>query len=291
MWKNKIANKYSGGVRDSNLECFRIITMLVIIAHHYVVSSGLIEMVNTSPSLGRNDIFLLLFGWGGKTGINCFVFITGYFMCTSKITKKKFVNLLGEFYFYTIVISLIFLITGYTTFEIKDFFKAVFPFYTISDNFTACFLLFYLFIPFLNKLISALTEKEHFKLMILCVFIYTFLPSFAGAAVTFNYITWFMILYIIASYIRLYPKKIYENVKVWGILAVASVLISWGSVISLAWVAKEFGRGGAYFLVADSNKVLAVATAICAFIFFKNLKMRKSRFINAIASSTFGVLL
>lgn len=28
----------------------------------------------------------------GKTGINCFVLITGYFMCTSDITVKNIVN-------------------------------------------------------------------------------------------------------------------------------------------------------------------------------------------------------
>lgn len=30
-------------MRDSNLEIFRIITMLLIIAHHYVVNSGLLD--------------------------------------------------------------------------------------------------------------------------------------------------------------------------------------------------------------------------------------------------------
>jgi len=265
--------------------------MLIIIAHHYVVNSGLMDLINTSPKLGVNDMFLLLFGWGGKTGINCFLLITGYFMCTSKITKKKFVKLLGEFYFYGIIIFLIFLVTNYTVFKIEDFLKIVFPFYTIGSNFTVCFLLFYLFIPFVNKLIGVLIEKEHFCLMILCVFIYTFLPSFAGASVAFNYITWFMVLYIIASYIRLYPKKIYENVKLWGILAALSVLVSWGSVICFAWISKKFGRGEAYYFVSDSNKVLAVVTAICAFMFFKNLRLRKNSFINAVASSTFGVLL
>ena len=31
--------------RDSNLELFRIITMLLIVAHHYVVNSGLMEVI------------------------------------------------------------------------------------------------------------------------------------------------------------------------------------------------------------------------------------------------------
>lgn len=291
MKKRAMRTNIRGGGRNSNLELFRIITMLVIVAHHYVVNSGLLDMINESASLGVNDIFLLLFGWGGKTGINCFVLITGYFMCTKHITKKKFVKLLGEQYFYTILILLIFIVTGYITFGVKDLLKTVLAFFNVSTNFTSCFLLFYLFIPFLNKLINALTEKEHLWLMALCLFIYTFLPSFVKATVIFNYITWFGIIYIMASYIRLYPRKIYENTKLWGFLTVVSIMASWGSVIGFAWIAKVFGRGRAYFWVADSNKVMAVVTAVCAFLFFKNLKIRSSRLINTVASSTFGVLL
>ena len=83
-------NKFGGGIRSSNIELFRILSMLMIVAHHYVVNSGLMNCIDAQSTLRFQDYFLLLFGWGGKTGINCFVLITGYFMCTSAITKKKF---------------------------------------------------------------------------------------------------------------------------------------------------------------------------------------------------------
>lgn len=148
------------GVRSSNIELFRILSMLMIVAHHYVVNSGLIDCIDTQASLHFQDYFLLLFGWGGKTGINCFVLITGYFMCTSNITKEKFCKLLGELYFYKVVIWCLFFFSGYQSFSIGDFLEMLFPFFTVADNFTACFLLFYLLIPFLNKLIHSLTEKN-----------------------------------------------------------------------------------------------------------------------------------
>lgn len=54
--------------RDSNIEFFRIITMLLIIAHHYVVNSGL--AYNDGPifndSLSTPSLFLLIFGAWGK---------------------------------------------------------------------------------------------------------------------------------------------------------------------------------------------------------------------------------
>ena len=124
-------------------------------------------MINESESLGFNDIFLLLFGWGGKTAINCFVLITGYFMCTSRITLKKYIKLLGARYFYAITIFAIFLISGYSAFGVKGFLRVIFPFFSVKDGFTPCFLLFYLFISFLNKFIDVITEKEHLLLLTL----------------------------------------------------------------------------------------------------------------------------
>lgn len=37
-------------VRDSNIELLRILMMIVIVAHHYIVNSGIFQMiVNTPP--------------------------------------------------------------------------------------------------------------------------------------------------------------------------------------------------------------------------------------------------
>ena len=286
-------NNSGGGVRSSNIELFRILSMLMIVAHHYVGNSGLMSCIDAQNVLHFQDYFLLLFGWGGKTGINCFVLITGYFMCTSAITKKKFFKLLGERYFYAVAIWCLFFFTGYEAFSVKGFLKMMFPFFTVADNFTSCFLLFYLLIPFLNKLIHALTEKEHFMLMAWCIGIYVFLPSFAKANVVFNYITWFSILYVIASYIRLHPKDWFNSTRITGFLAGASLLLSWASVIVLAMFSRIIGKGIGicYFFVADSNKVLALMTSVSTFLFFKTLKIGYGKVINTIAASTFGVLL
>lgn len=284
--------KRKEGVRNSNIKLFRIISMLIIVAHHYVVNSGLLEKINESTYLGANDIFLLLFGWGGKTGVNCFVLITGYYMCTSKITLKKYMRLLGERYFYAVVFFFIFLVTGYMTFSFKGFLKVLIPFFNISDGFVSCFLLFYLLIPFLNKFIKVLNEKEHAILLLILLFIYTVLPSFLKATVTFNYVTWFCILYFIASFLRLYQKKWMENTGLWASLTMISLFLSWTSVIFFAYIGKIIGNIEiAYFLVYDSNKILALTTGTAAFMLFKSLKLKQHRWINLIAGSTFGVLL
>ena len=286
-------NKYDRIVqRESGIELFRIVLMLVIVSHHYVVNSGLSTLISENATLTSNIIFLLLFGWGGKTAINCFVLITGYFMCESNITVRKFIKLLLQVEFYKITIYLIFLLTGYESYSIKGLLKSITPFYSIGSGFTSSYLIFFLFIPFLNILIHGMDKKIHLKLIGLCVLVFTILPSFILAKVTFSYVFWFIIIYLIAAYIRLYPENWFYSLKVWGIMMLVSLGLSWCSVIAIAWLGKLLHINGyQYFFVADSNKILALVTAVCAFMYFKNLHVNYNKFINTIAASTFGVLL
>lgn len=278
--------------RDSNLELFRILTMLLIVSHHYVVNSGLTEVIRGDVQqygITTKSIFYLLFGAWGKTGINCFVLITGYFMCKSQITKKKFVKLLVQIYFYKIVIYLIFLLSGYEPFSPKSLLKAILPFTQIDKNFTGCFLIFYLCIPFLNLLVGNMTKRQHELLLVLSLSVYVIIGTVLN--VSFNYVTWFCILYFISSYIRLYPIPLFENTKFWLICTLISVLLSCLSIIGMLWIGEKIGKYNPYFFVADSNKIFAVCTGVSSFMLFKNLKIKYNSFINVVASTSFGVLL
>lgn len=274
--------------RSSNLELFRILTMLSIIAHHYVVNSGLTaaDGVILSNPTSIHSLVLLVVGAWGKIGINSFVLITGYFMCKSNITLNKFMKLLLEIMFYRIIITSIFWITGYSEFSIMGLVKLLIPIKTINDGFGSAYIVFFLFIPFLNILVKNMNERQHIRLLILSGFLYTFLGTFPIIfSVRFNYVSWFIVLYFISSYIRLYPKKVFEKAQLWGVLLASSIIIS---IISVIFCTRY---GNAYMFVTDSNTFLAVTVALCAFMFFNNLKIKNSKIINIIASATFGVLL
>lgn len=271
--------------RESNLELFRIITMLLIVAHHYVVNSGLTAAdgpVMAAPT-SAPSLFLLLFGAWGKIGINCFVMITGYFMCKSKITAKKFAKLVGEWLLYRYVIHLIFIVLGIETVSLRGLIEIIVPITSLAQNFTSCFVVFWLFIPFLNRLINSINERQHVYLLLLTGFTYVFLGTVHR--VTMNYVSWFMVLYVIASYIRLYPKKWMGSKLICGIMLLIAVALSATSVIVCTY--KGFST---FFFVTDSNAFLAVLVGVFGFLFFKNIRIPHNIFINTVAASTFGVL-
>lgn len=275
--------------RDSNLELYRIVCMLMIVAHHFVVNSGLNSPDGsiTSHPDEPNSLFLLMWGMWGKTGINCFLLITGYYMCTSKITLRKFFKLLFQIYLYKMVIFLIFLAGGYETLSMVRVTKLLMPFWGFNSNFTSCFIGFYLLIPFLTVLVQNLKKRQHLSLVFLALLYYTLLGSIPKFDVKFNYITWFSILFLLASYMRLYPQRIFDKSRLWAWMTVSCVILAMGSVVFM----QHYRMDRAFFFVSDSNRILAVAIAVSSFLWFKNMKMKQSKIINAIGGSTFGVLL
>lgn len=104
-----------------------------------------------------------------------------------------------------------------------------------------------------------------------------------------NYVTWFCVLYIISSYISIYGIH-YKNVKIkWGWLSFISIIISATSVLVFSTIVNTPWRE--FILVSDSNHIMAVITSICLFMYFKDLPIKNSAFINKVASCMFGVLL
>ncbi len=282
----------SGKQRESGIELFRIITMLMIVAHHYLMNTDLSVKLYESASLSWNSLFLLLFGSGGKLGINCFVVITGYFICTSRITLKKYLKLLLWVEFYKIAIFAIFLITGQQAISLKSLFSVLWSYTSVASSFTSAYLIFYLFIPFLNILIKGMDKKQHLTLCGLCIIVYSVFATI-GIKVSFNYVTWFSVIYLIGSYIRLYPEKWFDSKKLWGWITVALIIGSFIAIIVLAYISQRYlgELKGFYHFVQDSNKILAVMIAISAFMYFKNIKIGYRKWINKIAASSFGVLL
>lgn len=267
--------------------------MLLIVAHHYVVNSGLFDVLQEAP-FNASSCVMLLFGAWGKTGINCFVIITCWFMCKSKITGEKLLKLYLQITFYAIVIYALFLFTGHEKFSAVTAVGKLFPVKSLSDGFVSCFLVFYLLIPFLNILVSNLDKKMHRYLALLLLTAYTILPTIPKFHFTFNYVSWFAVLYIMTSYIRFHGIGIKMSHKQWGWLTVLMILISSASVISLIAIYK-MGYIGIqlfpYFFISDSNKILSLAVAFSSFMWFKDLRIPHSRLINAIGGATFGVLL
>ena len=190
--------------------------------------------------------------------------------------------------FYNLVIYGLFVGFGYCKFTLGSFLSAAMPIKDIRGDFTSCYFVFFLTIPFLNILVRNMTKRQHFWLLVLCLSVYTVWAQLPYLNVSMNYVMWFGVIYLIASYIRLHSDLDKLGCKKWGWMTLAAVIIAYLSVLAFIHVGHT---ELVFYFVTNSNAILAVVVSVCSFMFFKTMPLKYHTWINAAGASTFGVLL
>lgn len=275
--------------RESKYELLRIISMLLIIAHHFSVHGGFKYPNNT---LAVNSVFTQILLSGGKLGVNIFVLISGYFLSKSKIKVKRIICLCLQILFYSLVIFGVFTIAGLQPFSIKELIKNIFP---ISYNlwwFASTYIALYLLSPFINKVISVLSKKQYRLLLIIMFVMWSFIPTLLFTFSQANDLLWFVFLYLLAGYIRIHLDEKTNSVKRYCIITIALIFL----IFLLNILFDVLGMKIAFFAkhattFYSQDRVTTLLIAVFMFLMFKNLKIKPSVIINSIASTVFGVYL
>ncbi len=273
--------------RRSNLELLRIVSMILIVAHHYSVHGGFIL-----PNMNFNKVFIQILSLGGKLGVDCFVLITGYFMIQSKFRLEKAVKLWAQIWFYSVLFMGIFYGFGFAEFQLEMFIKSIMPITYSMYWFATTYLVLYILTLFLNPAIKRMSRKQHLALIWTLGTLWSILPTFTNGDFGYSSLGLFVLLYFIGSYFRLHPSK-------WTNQCARSFLfgiIMYGIIIAFVFLidflSVEFPElAGNETYLAGENKVTTILCAIGLFLGFKNLKMAYHPWLNRFASSMFSVYL
>lgn len=276
--------------RDSNFELLRILSILLIIMHHYSAQGigGLSE-----HALSVNKTIEYILSLGGKIGVNCLILITGYFMVNSSINYMKLLKLIFEVFFYSILSMIIFYGLGLSAFDPKVVKESLFPLTYDMYWFATTYIVLYLLSPFINYFIRGLSRGNHLKLILLLVVLWSVFPVFTfGQAPGYSNLGWFILVYLIGAYIKLYPNLYFDNFKLnlavaalsYGIIALSVI------ILELLGIKNSFYSEHAAYL-REMNMFPTLLCSVSLFLIFKNLKVGKVKVINTIAMSTFGVYL
>lgn len=207
-------------------------------------------------------------------------------MCNSMISLRKFLKLYLEIIFYHFAIWFIFIACGLSKFNLQMMAVWLLPLHHLSDNFTQGYMALFLCIPFLNVLLRNLNQSSHAVLIGVGLTIYSFLYQIPMLKINYNYLSWFIVVFCIAAYIRKYGLFRNDDRKFWGIVSVLMILLSMVSVVVCVW----FGQWQ-YSLVGECMAWGAILTSVSVFMYFKNIQIPYVKSINLIASTTFGVFL
>ena len=284
--------------RQSNIELLRIVLTFLVVAHHYVVNSGVNELFDFTKPASSNTLFLQWWGMWGKTAINAFVLITGYFMCNSRLTIRKILKLYLQVQFYLIFGFLVLFLIGYEHISISGVVNLLaWPLMWLNHGFIASFLVFYAFIPLYNVVIAKQSRVALLFWASMLVGIYVIPYTFLGNHQVFNYVGWYVALYFTGAYLRLCGGGwMIKNRICFPLLCISVVgalfggwLYGWN--VLHEWPSLSLKCIGTFFGVAESCSFMAFVIGVLMFLVFKNLQIPHNRFINGVASTTFGILL
>ena len=284
---NKQTNK-----RKSNIELLRIISMLMIVFHHFGVHGGFEWKASniTIQYLWYNLIVI-----GGKIGVDIFVLISGYFLITSQgeiFNLKKILKLWGQIIFYSLGIVVIFVLIGNHNYNVKILIKSVFPIIFSLWWFASTYFVLYIIHPFLNILLNMLSKKNYQTFLMLLIIMWSVIPTITTSEFQSNSLGWFLTLYAIAGYARLYGfNKIYTTKK-YFILCLIFFALTYSSslmfvVLGARW--SVFFNHATYFYGMEKLPILLISLTL--FMGFVTLKIDYHKWINTLASATFGVYL
>lgn len=221
--------------------------------------------------------------------------ISGYFLISSKKMEiDKFIKLLIQIIFYSMLFFLIFVGLGLEKFNLVELIKHLLgtPIYWFAEN----YLILYLIHPYLNKLLNNLDKKESQKLIIILTLLLNIIPNIREniikEPINFSIILWFIYIYLIGGYLKKYPLKIKLKPKKYILISLTLYLITFLSFVIVTVTKGRIELVATYemYFFGIANLSTLIIT-LFLFLGFSNLKIKYNKIINIISTTTFGIYL
>jgi len=262
----------------------------MIIAHHVAVHSDFAIVAGT---VSVDILWIKLLKIGGKIGVNIFVLISGYFLITANSAKtSKVLKIWLQLFSYSVVIFLAVSICGAQPFGVKALIKRMLPISYTQWWFASTYFVLYLISPFINKMLNAFTKKEYQRFLLLLLFCWSIVPTITNMPLESNSLLWFLFLYAVSGYIRLYVDVAAINSRKCIIIALVVLLLTYLCALLLDMLGTKisfFAKHAVSFFYMEKLHILIVSLML--FMGFAGANIGYKPFINIVSSSCFGIYL
>ena len=146
--------------------------------------------------------------------------------------------------------------------------------------------------PLYQPAFTFLYQKRISGFLLVVTLLWCIIPTFTTSAYQSNPLIEFVLYYSVAGYIKLFGFR--SNVKsagwfgLWFVFCALKYL-SCVCLITLGTKISIFSDNSLHFY--NRNSILTLFGAVCLFMAFATMKPRSNRFVNTVASATFGVYL
>ncbi len=276
--------------REVGFELLRVLAMILIVTHHFLVHGGL----RAGAEAGTVNAHIV---WGidavSVVAVNCFVLVGAYFASGKPFKFSRVARIWLQVLFYSVGIYVVLGVIGVVDLSSIETLRSALPLLFNRYWFATAYVALLLLSPFLNRGLDTLTPFHHRILVVLLsalmpawFVVLPFLPLDYSSVIDTRHgysVFWFVYLYVLASYVRRHNRRGLSPGAAALLFFIASGVTAAGPVLSgsldrLYWY--------------SSPTVLAASLAL--FLFAKSLDIREGVFRRAIlglAPMSFGVYL
>ncbi len=260
--------------KTGQFDLIKIIAIFMILILHYFnghMGNGMDDSISFNGIVSHSLESICIIA------CNLFVLITSWFMVDKKEIKyKKIFDLIILTVFYGVTIYVINILSGAVLLSKQSF---AFLISTIFARwFLIIYIIFYLLIPFLNKMLKGLSKKNIIALLIIMTFFFSFWPTVINNITVgdggYGIIT-FIYLYIIVYFIKKYTD--YNNYNgiylfiIWMICIISTIFYSY--VAPVAW---------------NYNSFMVIGASVSMFLLLSKIKINRNKVLTYLSSFAFS---
>lgn len=287
--------------RIVSVELLRIISMMMVVMLHYLSKGELL-----TPFLEKfeiNGYIAWLLESFCIVAVNVYMLISGYFLVEAKWKLSRLAELICQVLFYGVGVAVVMLLTGMISLGEPDIYRLsqyVLPINMEHYWFASAYVGMYLFAPVLAAGVKAM-EKKQLQLTIgLLLLFYSVMKTVSPVALTVDEkgydAIWFLCVFLVAAYIRLYGIPFVDSLKKGVLCYVGMAVLIFGFSMLLRVVCLHTGVLKSVVQNAyHYNHVFNLLAAVALFSGFIHWNIpgdgRIARLICKVAPFTFGVYL
>lgn len=268
--------------RDSNIELLRIVCILFVLIHHFIVHSLYPDSVTLDGDINTYRVVCIFINGFVYVGVNCFILISGYYGI--KFRFRSLMNLYCICVFFTVIATLMKMCVTDVTLNKGLLYSIFLPFSHSEWWFITCYVALYLISPALNKSVQYLGRNEFILTIALLTVLNVYLGYFwhQHNVDGFNLLQ-FIYVYYIGAFLKKFPLEQLNRKNSLLLYITGALLWSLLSVISVRWKIP-------HWISFCYNNPLVILSSVGLFYFMTQIKIH-SYTINFIAASVLAAYL
>lgn len=303
MSENRAVNQQNtlqSSARQANLELLRCVAMMMVIVLHYLGKGNLLTSLSEKWLYPAESIAWLLESFC-IVAVNVYMFISGYFLCTSSFKPSRLLQLWLQVWMYSVAVGLLGALTGVmeeTAFDTHFLLTLIFPVAMNHYWFMTAYIFLYILLPFLGMAVQRMTKRQLQIAALLLLIVFSLQKSILPVRLETDKLgydcLWYVCVFVAAAYVRRFGIPFLEK-RGRGIALYAGgcLLIFCGTMI-LREVYLRTGRLERMIqMCMEYNHILPFLAAMGLFGAFRRLKIsgKFALFVCKIAPYTLGVYL